>query len=405
MQKKVYFEQNIQTGREALIENIKLVLYNKTPSIFEVLDFENDKIYTDSFVFAALNSKQKVEVMDVLWGYKSTFLQEHPVHFVSDEFGRIYLPNLGYFNTDKILTPLYLSFKFESYVIKDEKQQEVHFSFEPPLLIHGLFEVIKHPHNLLYEHFFKSEGDLVTVEVTEITQRHLEHVTLAFDHIRDYSYEFYVMLKICLRNIMIFKSNAYEFMNTEVVDRNSFATLSVHGCAFFNAFQDEYNEVFFIEDIAHQGGHVIFNTYLAAKPDIFKIDQHVNIASQEEVEFYEEERSLFVVMHAMFTYDSIITCLSNCIENKVFEGHKLHELLGRLAFNCYKFDQDFELLSQLDNEGNSIFFKDEGKLLLTQFLETYKSILLKHRKLIQPLNLSNQPYNFSYKIFLKNNPI
>src|SRR5690606_36576558 len=146
------------------------------------------------------------------------------------------------------------------------------------------------------------------------------------------------------------------------------------GCAFINAFQEEYNEVFFIEDIAHQCGHVIFNTYLAAKPNIFKIDSNSNIASPEEVEQFNEERSLFVVMHAMYTYDSILKCLSNCAENNVFEDHKLHELIGRLAFNCYKFTQDYKLLSQIDTEGKSVFFTDEGLLLLGQFLETYKAV-------------------------------
>jgi hypothetical protein len=381
-----------------------LILYKNNPSIFEELDFENDKIYQNSFVFAALNAKKEVEVTDVLWGYKSTDLQEKPIHIVTDEFGRLYLPNLGYFNTDKKITSLRLSYNSETYVLTNEKYEEVNFSFEPRVLIHDLFEVIKHPHYLLTEHFYSSEGNILEVEITEITQKHLKNVTLALDILRDYSSDFYELLKVSVRNVMIFKSDSYEFMNSEVVDRNSFATLSVHGCAFFNAFQKEYNEVFFIEDIAHQCGHVIFNTYLASKPDLFKIESTTNIASAEEVDLFNEERSLCVVTHALYTYDSIFTCFSNCLENNVFEGDKFHEILGRLAFNCYKFTQDYKLLSQLDAEGNSLFFNNEGEVLLFHFHETYLTIVKKWGDNLKVLNLNEQPYNFSFRIFKENNP-
>lgn len=400
-----YFVEKVHSGNQFLVDTIKLILYKNNPTIFDEIDFENDTIYQDPFVFAALNTSQKFDVMDVLWGYKTIELQQDSIAIFTDLSGRCYLPNIGYFYTDQIEKNLSISFEKDSYRLKDDKQQVINFNFEFPFLIHDTFQVLKHQHPLLIEHFYAADGQLVDVEISEITNKHIGHLTLAFDLIRDYSPDFYKLLKMCVRKVLIFKSEPHEFLNSEVVDRNSFATLSVHGCAFFNAFREEYNEVFFIEDIAHQCGHVIFNTYLASKPDIFKIESTTNIASPLEVELYNEERSLYVVTHAMYTYDSIFTCFSNCLENNVFEGDKFHEILGRLAFSCYKFTQDYKLLSQLDAEGNSLFFKDEGKSLLIQFLGTYNAVIERWGHKLNDLNLSDQPYNFSYRIFTENNPI
>jgi hypothetical protein len=405
MKKMSIDKQIILEGKQVLTQNIKLILYKQNSSIFEELDFENDKIYQNPFVFAALNTKMQFNISNILWGFKSKELQEKSIEIETDIDGKFYLPNVGYFYTDKKTSQVNLSYKDNSYIIYDKFMLQVNFDFEPRLIIHDLFEVIKHPHFLLREHYYSAEGNLVDVEISEITQMHFDHLTLAFDIIRDYSSDFYDFLKECVHSVQIFKSESYDFLNSEVVDRNSFATLSVHGCAFFNAFQDEYNEVFFIEDIAHQCGHIIFNSFLASKPEIFSVDPNSNIASIEEVEEFEEERSLYVIMHAMYTYDSILRCLCNCIDNNVFDGHKLHELFGRLAFNCYKFKQDYQLLSRLDTNGNSLFFKDEGRMLLMQFLETHKTVTSKIGGQLQLLNLNNQPYNFSYRIFLENNPL
>jgi len=46
---------------------------------------------------------------------------------------------------------------------------------------------------------------------------------------------------------------------------NSFATLSAHGVAFLNV-KDDNDEVFFVDDLAHQCGHIMFNALTQEKP-------------------------------------------------------------------------------------------------------------------------------------------
>ena len=61
---------------------------------------------------------------------------------------------------------------------------------------------------------------------------------------------------------------------TDPKNTNSFATIKAHGMAFFNVYQDEYDEVFFVDDIAHQTGHIIFNVMIYESNRFFKKDKN-----------------------------------------------------------------------------------------------------------------------------------
>jgi hypothetical protein len=399
--------EKINLGRKNLIHKIKLILYNKNPDIFREVDFENDLIYSDPILFAGINSELRPDLTDLLWGYMSTEKQFSPIKIYADENGVIYLPNTGYFYTKYPSEEFKLVAKKGGLTLKGLNDEIVDYYFEPSLIIDHNFEILRHPYFLLKEHFYEEEGNTIDVEISEVTKYHLNHLTIAFDIIKQNSPEFYGLLKLCVRKVVVFRSEVFNIQNTEVVDRNSFATLSVHGCAFFNAFQDSYNEVFFIEDIAHQCGHIIFNTYLASEPDLFIIAPETNIASVEEVEDYNETRSLLTVLHAMYTYDCIFTCFYDCLVNDVFrnEHRKRHELLGRLAFSILKFVDDLKLLSQKDRNGKSVFFSEGGLNLLRGFYKTYEMILENFSGDLNNIDLSHQPYNFSYEIFLKYNSV
>jgi hypothetical protein len=45
-------------SKNDIINTIKLLLYKEKPTLFEYLDFENDKIYLNQLLFAYFNSKK-----------------------------------------------------------------------------------------------------------------------------------------------------------------------------------------------------------------------------------------------------------------------------------------------------------------------------------------------------------
>lgn len=87
---------------------------------------------------------------------------------------------------------------------------------------------------------------------------------------------------------MLFKTNPE---NT-----NSFATINAHGIAFFNVYQEEYDEVFFVDDISHQTGHIIMNTFWFKRKEHLIINENENIKAitQEPQEY----RSFYILFHA-----------------------------------------------------------------------------------------------------------
>ncbi len=393
--KEITFIDKVNEGAVELIDSIKLILYKKYPTIFEELDFENDEIYLEPLLFAGLNSKLEIDVNNLLLGYKNKTIVICEIELKTDENGLLYLPNIGYFHTSVSNELVQFSCQ-DKYFIKS-KNDVIDFQLEELTKIHDLFDVVTQPIELLNEYFFDEFGTDVPVEIIEITKKQLSNLSLAIDIIQKYAPDWYVLLKSTVRKMVIF--------NDPSKKRNSFATQSVHGCAFFNAFEENYNEVFFIEDIAHQCGHVIFNAYLASKPDIFRIDKNTDIYMNGERNSYNEPRALYVMIHAMYTYESIFTCFNDCLENEVFSDHKLHELCGRLTFTLMKFERDYELLSKTNEKDENEYFTDLGMDLINQFKESYKKCITNWGKNLVMFNLNNQPYNFSYSKFLELNPL
>ena len=377
-----FFSEQVTEGTDQLINSIKLILYKIDNQIFEELNFENEEIYLEPILFAALNSNLNVDVNSVIWGYKEKEKIKQII-LRTDENGRIYMPNIGYFQISEPYIEVQLSFD-SKYLIHKENEL-IDFKFEEIFKIHDHFELVTNPIYVIEEQFFDE------------FENHTADIILAFDSIKKYAPNWYEIMKKVTRKIVIF--------NDQSEKRNSFATQSVHGCAFFNAFQENYNEVFFIEDIAHQCGHIIFNAYLANKPNIFRIDKNTDIYLKGERNIYNEPRALYVMIHAMYTYESIFTCFNGCLMSKTFFGDKKHELYGRLAFTLMKFERDFELLSITDADGRNQYITDEGIELINQFKESYKLCIVNWGENLNTLNLENQPYNFSYSKFLEINPI
>ena len=388
---KENFNRNLVKGRENLIQNVKLVLYKKDPQIFDKIDFENDQIYLNPLLFAVLTSKKINDFNQAIWH----FCQETKIEINIDESGYIYISNLGFFHLEEKVGKVSFIKNNNFEIIFEGKL--VKYKFEASKLILSKFELLYHPVFLLNEHFFDEFGTNVPVEITNTSKKFEPYLITALNHIKNVNPEWYKLLEENLKKIILFEDKSGR--------RNSFATQSVHGCIFLNCFQDNYNEVFFIEDIAHQAGHVIFNTFLASNPNIYKCDKNHEIFLNREIDEYNEPRELYVMIHAMYTYESILQCFVKCLDNNIFSGSKRHELLGRIKYTLYKFLRDFELLSINDEQGKNIFFTDEGLEILNWFKETFILVCNKYGDELDLVDISNQPYNFSYSKFLELNPL
>ena len=387
----------LEDGFSKLTQNIKILLYKHNNNVFEFLDFENDRIYGEPMLFAYFNERDndKRGVESIVYGFSDKGTK---FKLFSDEYGRIYLPNIGWFLTNRSNDVL----DFDKSDFKLFKEDiEVDFIFEEiELLENTSIELLKYSVPLLKQFYFNTENELLDVEINNITQKHIKNITKAYNLIKKYVPTQYELIEKHAPKCVIF--------NVDTFQRNSFATLSAQGIGFYNAYQEDYDEVFFVDDIAHQTGHVIFNVMIYEAEQFFKISKGtiLEVISMPDGSFIEN-RDLHVFFHALYTYYTSFICLDACLENNVFEDKQKHEAMGRIAFYINKCYRDLLLVDNPINSEDKAneYFTKYVLLIYNELKNMWKEMYKKWFDITKHFDLSNQPYNFTYSNFLELNPL
>jgi hypothetical protein len=377
------------------LENqIKMMLYKRDNKIFEVLDFENEKIYKEPLLLLLLigeSEEEKATIKSVLYGYS-----ERKIEFevFSDNFGRVYLPNVGWFLTEnKNQTYIYESKKRKLF----KNKKEIPFEFEGLEIIKGTeIELLKYPIPLLQQIYKNRRNKLLDVEIEDITKKQIKHLTLAYNLIKKHVPTQFELIEKHAPKCVVFK--------TDPNDRNSFANKKAHGIAFFNAYQTNYNEVFFVEDIAHQTGHIILNNFMHNSKVVFIIDENQGLKNILNI---EDSRSFYILYHSHYTYYSIFLCLNNCIENDAFDLKQKKEAIARIGFYLIKCTIDLKYIEDVFYcyKGIHNVLTPKGIEIHNHIKEKYQEVFEKWHPTTQNFDYSNQPYNFTYSKFLELNPL
>ena len=154
--------------------------------------------------------------------------------------------------------------------------------------------------------------------------------------------------------------------------------------------------MFFIEDLAHQCGHILFSALSVNRDDYLRVDS--NTPLQQITGTEGEQRDLYTALHGVFTEALMCIALYYCLEAGVFTEAKMHELLGRLSFVMKRFHLD---LLNLNHEG---LFTDRGLAIIRDCGRAFDDIFRQTKGRITRFDLSNQSYTFSYDRFAALNP-
>jgi HEXXH motif-containing protein len=176
---------------------------------------------------------------------------------------------------------------------------------------------------------------------------------------------------------------------------NSFATINAHGTVFFNA-RDDHDEIFFVDELTHQCGHIVFNAmtvcrrdFLAAEPD-----SPLNAIAPRE----NERRTIYDAFHGLYTEHTMTNMMRRCDEEAIYRGRQAHELYGRLSFITRKYRVDLRNLS-----GDGIF-TPLGREMYDYFSSAFEEVFCARRALFET-DMTGQPYNFDYELFARHNPM
>lgn len=209
---------------------------------------------------------------------------------------------------------------------------------------------------------------------------HGESVAAALAAVERLHPRFHQALARTLRRIVVFRASRM----------NSFAAMSCHGTAFVNAGDDDGPE-FFVEELAHQGGHVVLNAVLfAGEPLLIEPQRPLRMDTGRA----SERRTVLEAFHGVFTEALMVECLAACRSAGLFEAR---ELDARLAFTLRRFGSDAHILS----EGR--FFTPLGEWVFGNVLGAFKAAYESHAALACQLDFGNQPYKFDYGRFIEAN--
>ena len=387
----------VDSANDHLVNAIKLLLYKNDSEIFEKMDFDNDEIYTSPLLFAYFNNKSNnhTTLDSILIGYYNEIKK---ADIISDEFGRIYVSKIGWIQTTS--RNQVFSFDKEKMILKKDNKQ-IEFDIEDFEFIKNTnIEILKYSIPLFKQCYYNTNNQLIEIEIEKITKKHIPTITKAYSLIKEYIPEQYNLIEKYCPKCVIFNVDTYQ--------RNSFAHMAAQGVSFHNAYQEEYDEVFFIDDIAHQSGHVIFNAMIYESNLYFKVDKHtiLEVLQLPEVD-YIEKRDLFTIYHALYTYYTSFICLDACLEKDAFNAIQKHEAMGRIAFYINKCCRDLLIIDNKieSNENAKIYFTEDGLEIYMQLKSKWIEMYKKWNSSVKHFDMDNQPYNFTYFSFLERNPI
>lgn len=305
----------------------------------------------------------------------------------SDAQGRVYLPRIGTLLTQVPQVRFRLSMDPASRRLAlRHAGRPVAFTLLPALFAgpDGI-ELCRHGHPLLERFFVNREGVPVPVEIESAVQTHREHLEAALTTVARHCPLYAVNISRCVRRLVVFCAP----------NVNSFASIGAHGAAFINAAADD-DEIHFIEELAHQCGHVVFSAATFDNDLLFNTSPHAPMRTLTGRT--DDSRSLYVVLHGVFTEIAIISCLESLLVEHGRPLRQRHELQGRIAFIISR------LAADLSNLAHPEIFSPSGVALYRKFLDIFGQAHAKQRHLVQRADFSNQTYNFSYRRYAELNP-
>lgn len=367
----------INNNTASLSDSMRMALYQADSGIFSLLDYDNDHTFLEPTLFCYfLSDIDKAIIISLnqsLLGYVSAVNRRSSISVKADRFGLINLPNLGYVRA----TPN-KSFKLD---IAQLEQNLIANQFVPKSKI----RLCWHPTDLL-----SYENDISFYEPVELTaQKYQGPLVQAVNFFQQNMPEFWQLIESVTREFVVFNSSP---------EQHSFAGIMHHGTAYFNVENKSQTSVFFIDDIAHQCGHIIFNVLTLDTGKYLRVPKDFPLKEFTGVSY--ERRGVYGAFHGLFTYTTILHSL-NCVIDGVpgFGEHLRYEALGRLGFYLDKFSID------LANLNNPKILTDAGMEYHRQFAAGYEFIRQKYQSALAGFNYQNQPYTFQYDLFQYLNPI
>lgn len=374
----------IQPNQAELSDTIRLALYQQHPNWFERLNFDDDRTFLEPSLFYYISDKSTVSlpIEQLLFGYMATGDQPGKFQALTDPFGWINLPNYGYLKTNVLSGLVNLELndgKFvENKIIHDNTVYPLVYSVSHSLLINQSLPFI----------LYTSTGTLDDCQKSaeETNKKYISSLQHALLILKEHVTDFWALMVNSVREITLFQS----------LQLRSMASISYFGTAFINTEGQPHDEVFFIEDLVYQCGHILFYALTVHTTQFLKILPQTRLSIYSANKY--DTRDVYGAFHGLFTYTTILHCLASCLRPGVFGTHQRQEALARIGFYMQKFGLDLTTMNQTD------FFTSEGLRLYDAMKVSFRQVQTEFGAHYTDYRYNNQPYIFNYSSFQEINP-
>ena len=388
-------KQRLLEGQGTFCDIIKMALYQEDDTIFERLDFEDDRLYLEPILFSYCSKKAPhLSRAQILFG---TFAPEHrpdtfSVH--TNKQGWVYLPAYGYLKTDQLSEQLTLSYEAATQQITLSKdgipiahqyQPLQHLEHLPDVELTGIVDVYSEQ---LFYGWTNVKDEVVEALLTEqqiAVEDFQPAIEQAFDWLQTYFPEEFDLYGLTTRKIVLF---------SEPQLRN-FASREMHGTIYLNV-SEHSNATFFFEELIHQCSHTVFNAMTSDAKSLFQIDQNTTIGTLLHNSDY---RTLYGALHGIYTTGKIVDLFIKLLQaNPDVPPRIRHELQGRVAINKNRHNIGLE---QVDLEA---VFTPEGLALFQHYYQQLDENMKQHTAFFE-YDMAEHPVVFSYEKFQLDNPL
>lgn len=376
----------IEQQQVELSDMARLLLYERYPQWFEFLDYDDDTIFLNPaliYLFSEQASSQ-IPIEQLLFGYIPDSQKPTVFQVLSDPFGEIYLPNVGYLKTaiksalvalnysDNVFNIQQHTYGHEAIFCQEKSRENL------PILCSCL------PFNLYLS--IGKPGDVLR-PVANTLSIYYRPLNRAFDLLKKHVPAFWDLLVLTTREVCVFESHTLRSM----------AAVSYQGTAFINTESQAHDEVFFIEDLAHQCGHIMFYLLTWNAGDFLAIPK--NTPLKDIVSNKNETRNVYGAFHGLFTYTTILHCLHECLLVNAFTESQALEVHARIGFFMWKFSIDIDYFNRIE------LFTKKGWEFYKAFRACFETMHRKYKPVYRDFQYQTQPYIFSFTHFCSENQL
>lgn len=383
------FEQ----GQISFFDTVKYALYNTDDTIFERLDFDNDKIYSEPMLYSYFSHKEKKICLDqILFGYFNEENKPRNFSVHTDINGLVYLPNYGYLNTIILNSQLNLKY-INNEIFLFFNNEKVFFEFEPLIFLNLPNKIeLTNSIDLLSLKFFYNWRDVDKDDIdNQIIKNEVDlnyyksNLEEAFEILKNHFFNEYTKYLISTRKIVLFSNPKLR----------NFAVRESHGTVYLNVNIDS-NVSFFLEELVHQCSHTIFNAVTFDANVFFRVNSDLELKNFINK---NDTRSLYGAFHGIYTTGQIVDLFLKLVKlERVFDNEMKYEIIGRLAININRVNIGLEQVSLEE------VFTEKGKEIFI-FLNNKLIGNIENNPSYFEFDMKTHPVVFNYNKFKKDNPI